>query len=179
MPLLMTFWLFWSVLLGCWVLAAPSMSCQIVDEHFHESLSALVAVAPAPKQASHRRTTSGGANEYRLNSAVLAANVTPMPGGGLAWTAGGGSGVPGESIAGDKPSVAGGGMGATGGGGAGGGAGGGGGGGLAGLGGDKYVYEMVAMVKNVDFLVLRARCVRGFESGCCCCCCCCCCRGWV
>ncbi|CAN0417277.1 unnamed protein product, partial [Ectocarpus fasciculatus] len=68
-------------------------------------------------QASHRRTASGGGNEYRLNSTVLAANSTPMPGGGLAWTAGGGSGVPVESTAGDKPSVAGGMSGAGGGGG--------------------------------------------------------------
>ena len=83
-----------------------------------------------------------------------------MP-GSIAWPgvgsapagSGGGPGTLGDSTAGDK-SVSGGGSGLGTGGGA---TGASGGGGLAGIGGDKYVYEMVAMVKNVDFLVLRAR----------------------
>lgn len=77
-----------------------------------------------------------------------------MHGRNLPWPGMDAGGVPEDSNAGDKPSVhGGGGVPGTGSVGQGGGAG----GGVAGIGGDKYVYEMVAMVKNVDFLVLRAR----------------------
>lgn len=100
----------------------------------------------------------------RLSKEALAANSTPMHGhghghgpGGLAWP-----GAPGPAASGDPVTAAGdkapsGGVGGGGGGGASGGS------GVAGLGGDKYVYEMVAMVKNVDFLMLRTRCDKELE----------------
>lgn len=74
---------------------------------------------------------------------MLPSNATVIPMQGSVWPGGGnGSVAHGDSMAGDKSVSTGGG---------------GGGGGLAGLGGDNYVYDIVMMVKNVDFLVLRAR----------------------